>query len=93
MSEILKLELVEAVAKQVVEDLERDAIRTIRQRDPDKGKACLDRIEGVTQLLEAIRLAVGSSFYRQRGLVVNEPTVPALRTHSHNLKPISARKK
>jgi hypothetical protein len=47
----ITLELIEAIAKQVREDLERDAIRTIRQKDTERGKACLDKIEGVDQFV------------------------------------------
>jgi hypothetical protein len=58
----VKLETIEAIAKQVKEDLEREAIRTIRQRNPDEGKICLDKIDGIEQFMAALRMATNSVF-------------------------------
>jgi hypothetical protein len=81
MDKVLKLQFIETIAKQVREDLERDALRTIRQKDTEKGKSYLDRIEGIDQLMDAIHRASGHSFYKQSGLVIDEQ-VPVLRAHS-----------
>jgi hypothetical protein len=76
----IKLETIETIAKQVKEELEREAIRTIRQRNPDKGKICLDKIDGVEQFMYALRMATNSVFYRQRG-DVRDDSVPVIRNH------------
>jgi hypothetical protein len=91
---VLKMELIEMVAKQVREDLERDALRTIRQKDTEKGKACLDKIEGVDQFMDAIMRACAHGFYKQAGLVIEEQ-VPVIRAHAARQKvsAISARRK
>jgi hypothetical protein len=90
--QILKLEFLEMIAKQVREDLERDALRTIRQKDTEKGKACLDKIEGVDQFMDAIQRACQHGFYRQAGLVKDAEPVAVLRSHSAP-QVISPRKK
>jgi hypothetical protein len=80
-SKLLKMELIEMVAKQVREDLERDALRTIRQRDAEKGKAILDRIEGIERFMGALHQACQHGFYKQAGLVTEEKS-SVLRAHS-----------
>lgn len=79
---MVKLEVIESVAKSVKDDLEREAIRTIRQRNPDKGKVCLDKIDGVEQFMHALKMAVNSVFYRQQGSVRDENDAPPIRSHS-----------
>jgi hypothetical protein len=76
----VKLETIEAIAKQVKDDLEREAIRTIRQRNPDKGKICLDKIDGIEQFMATLRIATNSVFYRQRG-DVRDDSAPVIRSH------------
>jgi hypothetical protein len=76
----VKLETIESIAKQVKEDLEREAIRTIRQRNPDKGKICLDKIDGIEQFMSTLRMATNSVFYRQRG-DVRDDSAPVIRNH------------
>lgn len=61
----LSLDIIEEIARQAIESLEADALRTIRQSDLDKGKNLLERVEGVRRLLEDLRLAANSSYYRQ----------------------------
>lgn len=82
MSENLtvKMSIIESIASQVKDDLEREAIRTIRQRNPDKGKVCLDKIDGVEQFMESLRVATHSVFYRERGDVSDESAQP-IRNH------------
>jgi hypothetical protein len=75
------MEFLEMIAKQVREDLERDALRTIRQRDAEKGKAILDRIEGIERFMDAVHQACGHGFYKQAGLVTEEKS-SVLRAHS-----------
>jgi 4-hydroxyphenylpyruvate dioxygenase-like putative hemolysin len=65
LSAPLTLDVIEEIAAQVIADLERDALRTIRQKDTEKGKAMLDQIDGVQHFLESLRLTANSSFYRQ----------------------------
>jgi hypothetical protein len=89
---LLKMEFIEMIAKQVREDLERDALRTIRQRDAEKGKAILDRIEGIERFMDALHQACQHGFYRQAGLVKDAEEVPVLRSHSAP-QVISPRKK
>jgi hypothetical protein len=90
---ILKMELIEMVAKQVREDLERDALRTIRQKDTEKGKAILDKIDGIDHFMDAIMQACQHGFYKQSGLVRDAEPVPVLRSHSAPQVISSPRKK
>lgn len=62
---LLSLEVIEEIAKESIADLERDALRTIRKKDTERGKAMLDQIEGVEHFLESLRLRARSSYYRQ----------------------------
>lgn len=89
---LVKLEVIESLAKSVKEDLEREAIRTIRQRNPEKGKVCLDKIDGVEQFMDTIRVAVNSVFYRQRG-DVQDDSAPVIRSHRKTEIHISKPKK
>lgn len=91
---VLKMELIEKVAKDVRGDLERDALRTIRQKDTEKGKAILDKIDGIDHFMDAIHQACAHGFYRQAGLVTEE-VVPVIRSHSSRQKvsTISTRRK
>ena len=79
---IVKIEFLEMIAKQVREDLERDALRTIRQRNTEKGAAILNQIEGIERFMDAVHQACGHSFYRQAGLVKDAEQVPVLRAHA-----------
>ena len=78
---ILKFDFLETIAKQVREDLERDALRTIRQRNAEKGAAILNQIEGIEHLMDAIHRAAGHGFYKHAGLVSDEQ-IPVIRSHS-----------
>lgn len=79
----LKLSVIEEIAESVKQHLEREAIRTIRKRDPESGKICLDKIDGVDAFLFAIRDSTNSVIYRQRGQIVDENvTVNVIRSHA-----------
>lgn len=79
----LKISAIEEIAESVKQHLEREAIRTIRKRDPESGKVCLDKIDGVDQFLYAIRDSLNSLIYRQRGQIVDENVhVEVLRSHA-----------
>lgn len=65
MSESVSLVTIEEIARQEKEQLTQDAVRTIRQREPEKGMACLNQIEGIERFVESLRRAANSSFYRQ----------------------------
>jgi hypothetical protein len=80
---VVRFEWVKTIAKQVTDDLERDALRTIRQRDPDKGMLCLQKIEGIQQFMDTLEQATGSGFYRQDGSVQQE-NIHVLRSHDHS---------
>lgn len=58
--------------------------RTIRQKDTEKGKACLDKIEGVHHFLENLRLRANSSYYRQ--LREAQEAKESTRAHIERLK-------
>jgi hypothetical protein len=68
----LSFDLIEKVAEQEKEQLTADAVRTIRQKDPERGMGCLNQIEGIDRFLEALRRACCSSYYRQLGAVSQE---------------------
>lgn len=79
----LKFSVIEEIAESVKQHLEREAIRTIRKRDPESGKVCLDKIDGVDAFLYALRDSTNSMIYRQRGLIVDENvSVQVLRSHA-----------
>lgn len=65
MDESLSLAVIEEVALQEKEQLTNDAVRTIRQKDPERGMACLNQIEGIERFVESLRRRANSSFYRQ----------------------------
>jgi hypothetical protein len=77
----ISLRAIEEIAGNVKDGLEREAIRTIRQRNPDRGKVCLDKIDGVQEFLEELRRACHSAFYRQRGEIDIESNGGVLRNH------------
>ena len=66
----ISIELVQKIVKDLKEDLMRDAIRTIRQRKPEAGMACIAEIDGVDKLSGAISQACVSAHYRENGHVV-----------------------
>jgi hypothetical protein len=70
------LELLEETAEQKIRDLEAEALRTIRQKNLEKGHACLEKIDGVRELLDSLKLVAGSMIGRQRGLVLDKPHTP-----------------
>lgn len=92
-SVMLNMKFIETIAEQVRSDLERDALRTIRQKDTEKGKALLDQIEGIDHFIDAIHQAARHGFYKQSGLVVEEQA-PVIRAHAtRQVQTISARRK
>lgn len=70
------LDLLEEVTEQKVKSFEEEALRTIRQKNLEKGHACLEKIDGARELFDAIKLAAGSVLERQRGLVLDKPHTP-----------------
>jgi|ERR1700687_1698268 len=73
----VSLDLIEEVAAQKTQYLEAEALRTIRQKDLEKGTVCLHKIDGVADLLYALKQAANSMTYRQRDQIIDkrEPTV------------------
>jgi len=61
----LTIEAIEEIAKLEKEQLKDDALRTIRQRDPEKGMGFLNQIEGIERFVQSLHRACNSSFYRQ----------------------------
>jgi hypothetical protein len=68
----LSFDLIEKVAAQEKQQLTDDAVRTIRQKDPERGMACLNQIEGIDRFLESLRRACCSPYYRQLGQVADK---------------------
>jgi hypothetical protein len=64
----LSLAVIEEVAREEKDQLTQEAVRTIRQKDPEKGMACLNQIEGIERFVECLRRRSNSSFYRQLAL-------------------------
>lgn len=63
--ESLSLAVIEEVARAEKDQLTQDAVRTIRQKDPERGMACLNQIEGIDRFVDSLRRRANSSFYRQ----------------------------
>lgn len=61
----LSLEKIEELAKQVIADLEAEALRTIRQDDVGRGKSCLDKIDGINRFVDHVQRFANSPYYRQ----------------------------
>jgi hypothetical protein len=69
--ESLSIAVIEEVALAEKEQLTQDAVRTIRQKDPERGMACLNQIEGIDRFVESLRRRANTSFYRQLALSQN----------------------
>lgn len=71
MTTYLSLELIESAAKETISGLEQEALRTIRQRNPEKGSAILQEIEGVEDFLQELRMRSRSEISRRNGDVID----------------------
>ena len=61
----LTIEAIEELAKLEKQQLQDDALRTIRQNDQLKGMGLLNQIEGIDRFVQSLHRACNSSFYRQ----------------------------
>lgn len=68
----LSFDLIEKLAILEKQQLTDDAVRTIRQKDPERGMGCLNQIEGIDRFLESLRRACCSPYYRQLGQVADQ---------------------
>jgi len=82
----LTIEAIEEIARLEKEQLQADALRTIRQRDPEKGMGFLNQIEGIDRFVQSLHRACNSSFYRQLGQVQEPPAVRPQRARVQSIR-------
>jgi hypothetical protein len=70
----VSLELIESLLKDIREDLTREAMRSIRNKDNDRGLSCLAQIEGAERMQRSIERAAQSLTFRAQGHAVVEPS-------------------